>query len=615
MGKGGQTAAIRNAVSERPPKSRPPSVRSIRVRDAVVTGIATELGDVDVSFVEVSHPARSMTWWLAADDHGIKRIGAASFLEPGQYPTLRSLPVDRIKDALAERLAACDDRGIYEEHAFVCQFLFQGGEMPLLNRILQWACGKASLSQSHRSRLNVLLLGTFDHTLDRIGHDRLWLGTRCPPRYEAPSLFRLHPEGASALHDCLSEVPWLWQIALYDAETVSSTDPCAALESLMDRTGIVPAKRRRLGPRSGGIDRRAARFLRIIPVDWVPGREDTMGWAALRGVIDAMGRVQVGDEVLASLLGHSKGRWEEFLGRIARVAGTEPGPVLKSWTKNIKAEPDFARLPTNPASKRMREAFGEAMDMRRSLVTTFETAVPGISRREVEDLATSMLMGGRGAISLLETSILWHREAARATGRERRLIEWPSLLPSWRDPSNGLAVIPLPNSHALADEGMRGLDPDGVPGLDHCVGAESYSIRCAQARIRILSIRDDRTRLSTAEIEVDPGRHGRPTLAVVQHRGNRNAEPEDRATATLEAYLRLPEATGLDARTVAAARLTAIARPFAEDFEPWRPFLVGKWRTVSAHDVLERLESLPRSGLDPQEAVEDMLAALNIFMD
>lgn len=158
-----------------------------------------------------------------------------------------------------------------------------------------------------------------------------------------------------------------------------------------------------------------------------------------------------------------------------------------------------------------------------------ETRVPlhHVAPGTAEHHALRLLVGDRSLPALCELSLRWH---GRAAGIARVVsgiaygnrAQAPRAMPDL-ELGNGHYATQLVGIAELAAEGAAGPDADGVDGLDHCVA--SYAADVLASRCVVLSIRRrterGHERVSTAEL-----RPFGPGLAVAQHRGPGNAEPD-----------------------------------------------------------------------------------------
>jgi hypothetical protein len=156
-----------------------------------------------------------------------------------------------------------------------------------------------------------------------------------------------------------------------------------------------------------------------------------------------------------------------------------------------------------------------------------------------EAMAARMLFDGRSFKGILKLQEEWH---ARLSEFDRALppqpggdeFEWPALFQP-RVFAGDISVRCLTTSAELRDEGKRGEDRFGVPGLSHCVGG--FGSRCAEGRSHIVSIRGPekdgvRLRLSTVEITFE-----HPPVHVRQHHGLNNGPPPRAAEKAFEQLL------------------------------------------------------------------------------
>lgn len=204
------------------------------------------------------------------------------------------------------------------------------------------------------------------------------------------------------------------------------------------------------------------------------------------------------------------------LDRLVRPSFGEPGLDLKALVKRM------------PTTKPLRQ---------QPLISTPDGAsdfrdVLSDLRRHNPNAAAVLSQLGLTALDTLNRD--WHRAVVQASavpnGFESRFC-WPAGFEPFHLQCGDLHLVELTTAAQLAAEGIA---------LKHCVG--TYAAACAQARSRILSVRDAGGQpVSTIEVN-DEGR-------VVQHRGHRNGAPPREAIALqaeFEAALRSGRITLID---------------------------------------------------------------------
>lgn len=336
--------------------------------------------------------------------------------------------------------------------------------------------------------------------------------------------------------------------------------PEATVRNLLDALQVPPAAVRRL-PRGLTPCPAVVRAMRALPVDWMPSPTDDAEWRAMEIVALTLHGGGMGENSWPRLLSGCKGRWADFLERCGRAAY---GPDATSPTLHVPDRFAHARDVTNGFA-----AFLESLD------------VEGLKARLAKDVvAHDATMGELNLPSILENSRIWH---ARFKAPGPSGATWDPILPEWTDPATGIGIAPLGNSADLAEEGDV---------MDHCVGGEAYALASLRNEVRMISLRRDGTRLSTAEIALGPPSRFRPTLhGIVQHQGARNATPPEEAKAALASYVAL--------EAVSTARLGA--EPNGRRLPPrtqadieallerWRPYLTGRWKRASIEEFRQAM--------------------------
>lgn len=337
-----------------------------------------------------------------------------------------------------------------------------------------------------------------------------------------------------------------------------------ALRSL----GVVEATVRRVvGPTR--VTLRAARLLSVVPTDWVPEPGDGRAWDAFGTVAFLLESTRFPVSEWGELVRASKGKWEPYLDRLRGVA---PPMEIQGIDVDLNLAVDAGQT--------------------RDLVNGFHAFLEGLAGTDgvgrsakAYDLAMEALVGGRGLVSLMEASRIWHERFDETAPKG---VTWDPILPGWTHGGTGIEVVVLRSSDDLIDEGSR------ATGMGHCVGSASYVRDCFRNRTRILSLRRDGRRLSTVELFLD-GPAGR--VLLVQHRGPRNVVPSKEAEVVLDEYLDLASV----ARSVAGTVETDADLPVDDAaisearLRAWRPYLTGRWRNVP----IEEFRELVAQGLGP----------------
>lgn len=586
--------------------------RSPLLGHEAVTGHVRLPSGIDVGFIEIAireeGERRYARWSVAANDHGVLRIRTERIKPSVRGNSIADLPDHRVPAELAHDIRHLDRAGAMDIHRSVLRILpNERTGKSQLHDFVAYNMLRSSTKGAVISNLEERLRVAFDPVLQRLGSKRLSLGLKTPPRQDGISLLSMPIDRMHALHAFLTACPWVAELALSDLKRLVGIDlsePGKAAATLLAGFGIQPAAARRMGPHAGLIGFGTLKLLKAIPVDWVPVPGDREGWAAFQATAYLLR--QIDGEAITGLVAFSRGRWPDFVAQIARAARKDHDGIVERWAGWAQAEardfPSPSSSPLNEATKSLREAVDSAFDMKRALLNTIARARPGSEFNAVCAMSSEMLVGSRGLPALLEASERWHREASAANVLERERIDWPTLFPAWTHPGTGVTVSEVPDSHQLAAEGMKGNDLDGNPGLNHCVGNESYAIGCATGHARILTVRQGGSRLSTAEIELR-GRDDAPK--VRQHRGFGNGMPGQAAVSALEAYMALPSVLQAAATPIEEARSPGFVLSFEGTFAAWRPYLTGPWRTMTAEDALARIADLP-SVRDPMDIPLDM---------
>lgn len=182
-----------------------------------------------------------------------------------------------------------------------------------------------------------------------------------------------------------------------------------------------------------------------------------------------------------------------------------------------------------------------------------KTQFSGIAAENFNRAASKLLFGTATFNGIIQTATDWHSirhridlQIDRLTPEKTDINSWPAGMTEACYDDGRIVVRPLTSHRQLVAEGGSHLDPDGVPGLDHCVGGFFYVERSLKGISRILSIREidvdgKERRLSTAEINIDHDKS--PHFSIRQHYGTQNSTPPDTASHALATYLAELEAS------------------------------------------------------------------------
>lgn len=397
---------------------------------------------------------------------------------------------------------------------------------------------------------------------ERLGAERIRLFRKSQKLGLEDSLcgeaLRCPPSKAALALAFVERRPDLTHLALSDLAASFEGDDDSVAVDLAARQGLHPAILKRTSP-DFPLAEPMRKLASAVPVDWIPGREDVDGWRAFESVASVVAKFEHAKEAAAirTLVDGSRGRWGDFLHALEKAGGRKRGeiPNVAGILRDVSDLNDTVR------------------DFQDYLVLPLVQA-HGVSTMRVwvrdEGMVERLLLGRRGLPRLIEMSKLHHRLGSPKLVEEE--FEWQPFLP--RLEREGFEIVPLVSSLELTEEGKD---------LAHCVGGAGYAYRCADHVIRILSLRKDGKRVSTAHMTIaaEP--------FVVDHRGYRNVEaPSDAATA-LRSYLMDPEVKAAclaikEARDAKVWDATSYSARYDRTVEPdkamelfaaWRPFLLG----------------------------------------
>ncbi len=353
-----------------------------------------------------------------------------------------------------------------------------------------------------------------------------------------------------------------------------------AMAGLPDHEAV--AVRNAIDTASWGVDKivAAVDLMRGLPPNWVP--RDAPEWLSCLGtghqVLRQAARMSLAPASHARLVGAGHG-WRDLERRVAAAMGIEgptPSMVRGALDGIDDAVRSFARQVAIPC---VAADTGSGRDEPLAVA----------ARQGLEDAAGRILMSGRSLPGLLEWSARWHGRQAGIQARLEALHRehpwrtgWP---PGFPDATVlGIDIVVLPDAAALSAEGKA---------LGHCVGG--YSSDCMDGTCRILSLRRDGRRLSTAEVR----RRGDDGCEVVatQHRGPENTDPTTAEGEALAAYL---ASLGDGSRTWDPAELEPV--PAGERRDTARDAGYEWWRTGHLGQALDAWRPfLPRAArrMDP----------------
>lgn len=506
--------------------------------------------------VRVAIPARDGSWAgkgaPLAEDGMLRLMGNLSRSRPRDGDVLRALQEAGLSGkakGLAQRLVAAARR--------------KGRPPEGLSEALGAAGLDAVLERLGETRIRLYRLGVGIHRLP----EEPVVGVMCLPQASVEALERF-----------VEDRPELARIALLTPSQELPGDMEEGARRLLAHYDLPTAILSRLGEATPTLGTEHVRLMAAVPVDWLPQRGDRDGWndfGVAANLLDAL--PDACDD--RALLAHAKGRWSGFLDTLSRAAGVEREDLFNS-RRRLKA----ALVDLRDTFERFRA----------------EIVLPALGRRYLDEghreaiaLSVTLLQGKRGLARMLEMSRAQHASEIPALGDDD-YAEWPPHLPDWTDPATGIDIRSLSNSAELVAEGLKGPDPAGVEGLGHCVGNVAFADACLIGNIRILTLRKEGKRLSTAEVGLSPD------LPVAQHRGSRNGLAPPEAEAALAAYLSR-EGTRLAASAPAPALSPLTVSRWALDekglreeaakaLERWRKHLAPEHSWVDVEAIQDLME-------------------------
>lgn len=288
---------------------------------------------------------------------------------------------------------------------------------------------------------------------------------------------------------------------------------------------------------------KAMRHLAELAPDRAP--RDDKEWAAFYDVLTgcAVPIANAFDLSVKELLDASKGNWVEYRATLARAADFDPDrfdrrTMALTTIDAIEAIEGFTRTALMPQILSSITETGQPLP-----VVTGEFLADGF------DASARLVLGNAKNVAAHLFEV-----ARRFAGRIPAMMEaegrlglpdeegadrfdrygdnaFPVLAETFTA-SNGLIVTPLRNFEALSEEGRR---------MNHCVGG--YTTKARDARCHLFSIRnaDGTESLSTLELTGMGGEDpvtAAANIGIVQNRSRRNGDPNERARAATEEFMR-----------------------------------------------------------------------------
>jgi len=336
--------------------------------------------------------------------------------------------------------------------------------------------------------------------------------------------------------------------------------------------------------------------LTAVGHDRLPEAGDAEGWRAFsaclesvqRGFVPCTGSGAILGRMLASMPGPD---WPARAAWLVRTTGAQ----ARAPAEIIDVTQGLARL--------LRLLAGEALP----------PIVPGQAAFGAFDAYANLLqeaqilLAGHGTYPrLLEASRRWHANPALSgrTAGVRLDATWDVPFGE-TDLGEGWRAVPLGSHLDLVDEGVRGPDRDGIPGMGHCIA--TYARRCLEQGDVVVSLRrdvDGRTvRQSTVLLVQGTDRadgYSRTlsgiTLRVGEHKGPFNADPTVEAEAKLARFMilmlqrRLAPPRVREPNAEDAASEESLVG-FEADLRPWRSVLPAELAALSTEALAGRLLS------------------------
>lgn len=557
---------------------------------------AARVGDLDIAYAEfpagTESRATRLHWFLSVGDEGV--VDAQVVSEGPLVPGIPFATQEQILRWISVRTPSKDwNFGKAATQGFVRNSV----DDVELDDLIELMCSHSRSALDRRERMQEvasLRKARFEGVRERLGL-RLLLARNRPPAGRAAAI-RMSAASVRAFEAFVEARPWLVSVAPLSDLVDLCGDPIRDQDELLGSLDVIRAASRRIGPYAGRIYLETLALVRSVPIDWVPGIDDAAGWAAFTAIAESLGGLTGSQEWYArALVAPSKGKWPDFARSVSREIGFDGDRFLAARiarnARDLLGEPgdgdpiEGALLDVTVDCNNMLSAFQNALMMARPVEDEREFER---FHETVGKLTWKALAQGRGMRELIAVSRRWHRDRGRGPLPKSAtpLIEWEPILPSWLDEATGIAVAPLTNSHALLDEGSVGPDDRGVAGLDHCVGDFGFVRDSALGVVRILSLRKDGRRLSTAELATGNGGSMR------QHRGKGNGTPSPEAERTLAAYMALPEVAALlEAPFPGFDPRNLMPRPSPEDaLTAWKPYLTAPFRNAAPAEILALLD-------------------------
>lgn len=338
-----------------------------------------------------------------------------------------------------------------------------------------------------------------------------------------------------------------------------------------------------------------------MPPEWIPTPLDEVTedeWCTAVAIAEQSYRLgRLIDRSPRSFVKTFPGSWEERQRDISNAAGIFDPVDSVAYARLIdhcmEMLSSFEKSVLRPALARLGFDAGQH--------ASFDTLAgdqcqPSGARGSVREMSAKLLLRDKGWRSIAELSAAWSVKTHAIATVEARLAEhtnWkvPFELLTFEMPEGAIEIKALASAQDLLDEGVDGIDSNGMEGMGHCV--PSYMAACAEGRSIVVSIRrrdasGTVVRVSTAELSARYRGFGEDAtyrLEVVQHYARDNSAPPHVARVVLGILI-----NGEMASEIARTMLVNINHDVPDTFyDPDRPgaieAMLAAWEFALSREV------------------------------
>lgn len=365
--------------------------------------------------------------------------------------------------------------------------------------------------------------------------------------------------------------------------------------------------------------RDACSILSKLPPDWTPASNSEWSAFTIIGSV-CMPMMQAYDVDAKDLFGTSKGKWENYLGTLARASGFNPAnagdagaPVFDRRALALCVADAVEMVHSFSMQAIGAPAVREILQSGRRLPEPSMQATGRIHAHGVD-----AVVGASGLVGLLETSRRWISRMGALAALPGAHAPEPLVdrlgkedCPSVFEPftaSNGVVVRCLTTGERLREETRR---------LGHCVG-QMYIQKNASGKCHIVGLGDQNDATSYSTVEFEPFVRGEAPV-IIQHQGavpNGRAVPAESNVAFAEFMQELRDGR-IDIDYESAQRHRALRA--GNDREVARRSPAGQWDRIVGFDAADagaiRTAAEEWRGVVGQKAFDKAVSTISLVAD